>query len=283
MRQIKHIPLFQFFLLGILMSILFAVWVGILFLILPPVAVELGVFISVLLIFPVFLLGDRFLLSAVRARKLQSEGPIVDRIRNYSCILEMNEPALYYSERLPTNIYFIEDGLRGKSSIIINKKLMNKLPEQELDPLLFSTLMKLNLGMGRLRFYHCFLFCLYYIPVHLLRRFKISRWLGNILAFIFLPFHQFSMGTLQNLKRRIKLDKNTSEILGRESELSGIIFKISTNEQGKKSDILSKIFSFFAVVDFYNSDQTQEVLFPFEKILFQFEQLKPRLKFNGNR
>ncbi len=89
-------------------------------------------------------LGDRFLLSSLKAKKVNIGSSLVQKIDNYRALRRFDQHIdIYSSKELSDNILIIDSYFRP-SAIVIGEKLSRKLREKDLDNLLHLSVSKLD-------------------------------------------------------------------------------------------------------------------------------------------
>jgi hypothetical protein len=115
--------------------------IGILFDLQTGFFVGAGFGIFILLIF--FKFGDKLVLMFSSARYINDDEFLVERIKNFCTHVELEDVKVYWSNVFYNNIYYV-NSYWGEPSIIIGREVYNNLLKNELNSLIYATLLRVK-------------------------------------------------------------------------------------------------------------------------------------------
>lgn len=102
-----------------------------------------GVGLAILFLLFIFKYGEKIILLLSMARYITDDENLVNQIKNFCTHLEMKEIKVYWSNVYFNNVYFVNSYF-GTPSIIIGKEVYNNLTKNELNSLIYATLLRIK-------------------------------------------------------------------------------------------------------------------------------------------
>ncbi len=252
----------------ILIFIISCAFIGLLFnLMLGP---WIGLVLSVLVLGLLSKWGEKIVLVFARARYVSDDESLINQVKNFSCHLNIKEVKVYWSNTFVNNVYFT-DSLFGKPALIIGKNIYKQFTRNELNSLIYASLLKIKSGEAKNRTMVSLLFIILYSPIYIIRALLKSHRLHRNLDVFFYP--AFSLKTLmyENEKYVVKFDAEVGKFQGLKKDYIGAIFKVahmpSFNEKTVGALVLAELS--------HSKNMTEDFL---GNVLFKSVDIKMRMK-----
>ena len=252
----------------ILIFIISCAFIGLLFnLMLGP---WIGLVLSVLVLGLLSKWGEKIVLVFARARYVSDDESLINQVKNFSCHLNIKEVKVYWSNTFVNNVYFTYS-LFGKPALIIGKNIYKQFTRNELNSLIYASLLKIKSGEAKNRTMVSLLFIILYSPIYIIRALLKSHRLHRNLDVFFYP--AFSLKTLmyENEKYVVKFDAEVGKFQGLKKDYIGAIFKVahmpSFNEKTVGALVLAELS--------HSKNMTEDFL---GNVLFKSVDIKMRMK-----
>lgn len=205
-----------------------------------------------------------------KARYVGDDESLINQVKNFSCHLNISEVKIYWSNAFVNNVYYT-DSYFGKPALVIGKNVYNQFSRNELNSLIYASLLKIKSGEARNRTMVSLLFTILYSPVYILRALFKSYRLRRNLEIFFYP--AFSLKTLmyENEKNVINFDYEVGKMQGLKKDYMAALFKVahmpSFNERTVGALVLAELA--------HTKNTTEDVL---GNLLFKSVDINTRLK-----
>ena len=254
----------QIFVLVVFLCIAFSVPISIGFLALPNDGMLAILGLLACFVALVLGLGDRMLLFFLKAEPLKKEHFINDILDRYSLLFRQKEKRVYLVEGY-SNCYVLKS-LFSDSILVLDKRLVESLSNEELEAVLFLTCVKSRGSKVALNFSFQALKSLSFLPLLFLKKGSSLYKATNILL-TFIPYPLKIMDVLI-FRRPTKIIEDDLEVanksyLGR--SLASAIFKISQlnlSKKSKRADILERMIEGLAILEDSRYDALRSVSGP---------------------
>ncbi len=254
--MILSLFILSFALLGVLLSLTYGLGGGVL------LAVALIAFFSKW--------GEKLVLVFAKARYVTDDEGLINQVKNFCCHLSINEVKVYWSNAFVNNVYYT-DSYFGKPALIIGKNIYTQFTRNELNSLIYASLLKIKSKEARNRTLVSLIFLVLYSPVYIVRAFFNSSRTRRNFEIFFYP--AFSIKTLmyENEKAVITFDQEVGRMQGLKKDYMAALFKIcylpSFNEKTVGALLLAELS--------HSKNATEDVL---SNVLFKTVDIRARMK-----
>lgn len=230
----------------------------------------IGVFISLVVLAFFSKWGEKLVLVFAKARYVGDDESLINQVKNFSCHLNISEVKIYWSNAFVNNVYYT-DSYFGKPALVIGKNVYNQFSRNELNSLIYASLLKIKSGEARNRTMVSLLFTVLYSPVYILRALFKSYRLRRNLEIFFYP--AFSLKTLmyENEKNVMNFDNEVGKMQGLKKDYMAALFKVahmpSFNERTVGALVLAELA--------HTKNTTEDVL---GNLLFKSVDINTRMK-----
>lgn len=214
--------------------------------------------------------GEKLILVFSKARYVTDDESLINQVKNFSCHLNINEVKIYWSNAFVNNVYYT-DSYFGKPALIIGKNIYNQFTRNELNSLIYASLLKIKHGEAQNRTMVSLIFLLLYSPVYIVRSFFKSSRMRRNLDIFFYP--AFSLKTLmyENEKNVIDFDAEVGKLQGLKKDYMGALFKVAHMPSFNERTIGALVLAELA----HTKNTTEDVL---GNVLFKSVDIKTRMK-----
>ena len=170
--------------------------------------------------------GEKLVLVFAKARYVSDDESLINQVKNFSCHLNISEVKIYWSNAFVNNVYYT-DSYFGKPALIIGKNIYKQFTRNELNSLIYASLLKIKSGEAKNKTMVSLLFTVLYSPVYIVRALFKSYRLHRNLEIFFYP--AFSLKTLmyENEKNVVNFDAEVGKMLGLKKDYMAALFKVS--------------------------------------------------------
>lgn len=219
--------------------------------------------------------GEKLVLVFARARYVTDDEILINQVKNFCVHLNIHEVKVYWSSSFVNNVYYA-DSYFGKPALIIGKHIYQKFTRNELNSLIYASLLKIKSGEAKNRTLVSLIFLVLYSPVYVIRSFFNSYKARKNMEIFFYP--AFSLKTLmyENETNVINFDSEVGKMVGLKKDYMAALFKISHmpgfNERTVGALVLAELT--------HTKNETDDVL---GSLLFKTVDIKVRMKaLSGN-
>jgi hypothetical protein len=242
--------------LGLLLNLTYGLWVG------------LVLSLLVLAFFTKW--GEKLILVFSKARYVSDDEALINQVKNFCCHLHISEVKIYWSNTFVNNVYYT-DSYFGKPALIIGKNIYNQFSRNELNGLIYASLLKIKNGEAKNRTLVSLIFMVLYSPVYIMRAFLKSYRIRRHLEVFFYPAFSLKSLMYENEKDVILFDAEVAKMQGLKKDYMAALFKInhlpSFNERTVGALVLAELC--------HSKNDTEDVL---GNLLFKTVDIKARMK-----
>lgn len=249
-----------FILLGLFIDLKNGIWIGFLM-------------ATILLTITLFI-GEKVILILLKARYVNDDEDLINQVKNFCLHLEIPEVKVYRSGTFVRNVYFT-DSFFGKPSLIVGKMIINELTKNELNALIYASLLKIKLNQAKERTLTALLWFYLLFPVFVLYK-KINYPKVNIIMkWLLVPYFYFKQRSYENIDSVLLFDKKVAYFDGLKREYTSALFKIYNFELINSDGVAEIVVSDLVLV----KNQSNETL---HMLLDYRIDIKERVKHLGN-
>lgn len=230
----------------------------------------IGIVISIVVLAFLSKWGEKLVLIFAKARYVSDDESLINQVKNFSCHLNISEVKIYWSNTFVNNVYYT-DSYFGKPALIIGKNIYKQFTRNELNSLIYASLLKIKSGEAKNKTMVSLIFTALYSPVYILRALLKSYRLHRNLEIFFYP--AFSLKTLmyENETNVVSFDAEVGKMQGLKKDYMGALFKVSLmpsfNERTVGALVLAELT--------HSKNNTEDVL---GNVLFKTVDIKTRMK-----
>ncbi|MBL6988208.1 MAG: hypothetical protein ISR65_00430 [Bacteriovoracaceae bacterium] len=201
-----------------------------------------------------YLFADKIMLIILEA-KFIAKPLLGDSIKNFRCRYKVRSVCLYRSYKYPSNIYLVQS-LIGKPSIVIGHNVLENLAKQEIEALLFSSLLQINWGHVKYKTLVTTVLSPFYLPPYFKRAIPnlTLNLLYSLITYVFYPFEMLRILLLKRFDLRSKKQREMSVKIIPEHALTAAIFKISQYQHVSGNRVLAKVVDGLSLVNNSKND-----------------------------
>lgn len=228
---------------------------------------------TILLTITLFI-GEKVILILLKARYVNDDEDLINQVKNFCLHLEIPEVKVYRSGTFVRNVYFT-DSFFGKPSLIVGKMIINELTKNELNALIYASLLKIKLNQAKERTLTALLWFYLLFPVFVLYK-KINYPKVNIIMkWLLVPYFYFKQRSYENIDSVLLFDKKVAYFDGLKREYTSALFKIYNFELINSDGVAEIVVSDLVLV----KNQSNETL---HMLLDYRIDIKERVKHLGN-
>ena len=229
-----------------------------------------GILLAVILIALFSKWGEKLILVFAKARYVTDDESLINQVKNFCCHLSINEVKVYWSNAFVNNVYYT-DSYFGKPALIIGKNIYSQFTRNELNSLIYASLLKIKSKEAKNRTLVSLIFLVLYSPVYLARAFFNSSRTRRNFEIFFYP--AFSIKTLmyENEKAVIAFDQEVGKMQGLRKDYIAALFKVSHLPSFNEKTIGALALAELS----HTKNSTEEVL---GNLLFKTVDIKARMK-----
>lgn len=170
--------------------------------------------------------GEKLVLVFAKARYVTEDETLINQAKNFCVHLNVPEVKIYWSNAFVNNVYYT-DSYFGKPALVIGKHIYQQFTRNELNSLIYASLLKIKSGEAKNRTMVSLIFFILYSPAYIIRSFFNSYKARKNLEIFFYP--AFSIKTLmyENEKNVISFDSEVGKMTGLKQDYIAALFKLS--------------------------------------------------------
>ena len=214
--------------------------------------------------------GEKLVLVFAKARYVGDDESLINQVKNFSCHLNISEVKIYWSNTFVNNVYYT-DSYFGKPALVIGKNVYKQFSRNELNSLIYASLLKIKSGEAKNRTMVSLIFTTLYSPVYIVRALFKSYRLRRNLEIFFYP--AFSLKTLmyENEKNVVNFDALVGKMQGLKKDYMAALFKVSHMPSFNERTVGALVLAELA----HTKNTTEDVL---GNLLFKSVDIKTRMK-----
>ncbi|MBC7711976.1 MAG: hypothetical protein H7177_01460 [Rhizobacter sp.] len=218
--------------------------------------------------------GEKLVLVFAKARYVTDDETLINQVKNFCVHLNVHEVKIYWSNAFVNNVYY-SDSYFGKPALIIGKNIYNQFSRNELNSLIYASILKIKSGEAKNRTMVSLIFFVLYSPVYIIRSFFNSYKARKNLEIFFYPAFSIKTMMYENEKSVINFDSEVGKMIGLKKDYMAALFKIthlpSFNERTIGALVVAELS--------HAKNETEDVL---ASLLFKTVDIKTRIKALGS-
>lgn len=194
---------------GILFNLIYGLWFGLI--------------IALLLLLVFVKWGEKIVLIFARARYVTDDESLVNQVKNFCCHLSMPEVKVYWSNVFVNNLYYTDSHM-GDPALIIGKNLYRTFSRNELNSLIYASLLRIKSGEAKNRTMTTLIFFILYSPTYLIHRLLPFKLAKGVRFFLY-PAFVLKSRMYENEKELQFFDQRVGRMSGLKKDYVAALFK----------------------------------------------------------
>ncbi len=170
--------------------------------------------------------GEKLILIFAKARYVTDDEILINQVKNFCCHIELTEVKVYWSSVFVNNIYYTNSYF-GKPALIIGKNIYNTFTRNELNSLIYASLLRLKSNEAKHRTVASLIFLILYAPVYLVRMITDHKNTIDVLDVFIYPAYFLKSKLYENEDTVLLFDKKVGRLDGLRKDYISALFKIS--------------------------------------------------------
>jgi len=189
-----------------------------------------GFLIGLILALTIFIFlslwGEKLILIFSKARYVTDDEILINQVKNFCCHCEIPEVKLYWSNVFVNNLYYTNSYF-GKPALIIGKNIYKTFTRNELNSLIYASLLKLKSTESKHLTMASLIFFILYSPVYLLREMFENKNAIRVLNIFLYPAY-FIKARLYEVEESIfSFDQQVGKLEGLRKDYVSALFKVN--------------------------------------------------------
>jgi hypothetical protein len=189
-----------------------------------------GFFIGLFLALMIFLFlswwGEKLILIFAKARYVTDDEILINQVKNFCCHCEIPEIKVYWSNVFVNNLYYTNSYF-GKPALIIGKNFYNTSTRNELNSLIYASLLRLKTNESKHRTMTSLIFFILYSPVYLLRLLVDNKSMIKVINVFLYPAYFLKSKLYETEAEVMAFDQEVGKLEGLRKDYVSALFKIN--------------------------------------------------------
>lgn len=191
----------------------------------------MGFFVGLIVAIVTFLIlsfwGEKFVLIFAKARYVTDDEILINQVKNFCTHCEIPEVKVYWSNVFVNNLYYTNSYF-GKPALIIGKNIYKTFTRNELNSLIYASLLKLKTKESMHRTMASLIFFILYSPVYIVRSFvSPHRATANVLNIFLYPAYFLKSKLYEKHEAVLSFDQKVAKLDGLRKDYISALFKVS--------------------------------------------------------
>lgn len=170
--------------------------------------------------------GEKAVLILAKARYVTDDEILINQVKNFCTHVEVPEVKVYLSNVFVNNLYYTNSYF-GKPALIIGKNLYKTFTRNELNSLIYASLLKLKIREAQHRTVASLIFFILYSPVYLLRSFAKSEETRKVLSVFLYPAYFLKAKLYEGETEVLAFDQKVGQLAGLKKDYVAALFKVN--------------------------------------------------------
>ncbi len=185
-----------------------------------------GLAVAAVILLFISLWGEKLILIFAKARYVTDDEILINQVKNFCLHCEIPEVKVYWSNVFVNNLYYTNSYF-GKPALIIGKNIYRTFTRNELNSLIYASLLKLKTREAQHRTVTSLIFFILYSPVYLVRSFVSHSTLHQILNVFLYPAYFLKAKLYEKQSEVLEFDQKVSELVGLKKDYIAALFKVN--------------------------------------------------------
>lgn len=161
-----------------------------------------------------------------KARYVTDDEILINQVKNFCCHREIPEIKIYWSNVFVNNLYYTNSYF-GKPALVIGKNIYNSFTRNELNSLIYASLLKLKTNEAKHRTIASLIFLILYSPVYLLRSLITHQPTIKTLNLFLYPAYFLKSKLYEKQAEVLRFDQEVGKFDGLRKNYISALFKVS--------------------------------------------------------
>ena len=170
--------------------------------------------------------GEKLILIFSKARYVTDDELLINQVKNFCCHLNIREVKIYWSNAFVNNVYYA-DSFFGKPVLVIGKNIYNQFSRNELNSLIYASLLRVKSGDAKNRTFVSLGFLVLYSPIYIVRSFFKSPRIRRRFEIFFYPAFSLKSMMYESEKEVVSFDAEVGKMQGLRKDYVAALFKVS--------------------------------------------------------
>lgn len=170
--------------------------------------------------------GEKLILVFAKARYVTDDEILINQVKNFCCHIEIPEVKVYWSNVFVNNLYYANSYF-GKPALIIGKNIYKDFSRNELNSLIYASLLKLKSNEAKHRTIASLIFLIIYSPVYLLRSFISHAPSIKVLNVFLYPAYYLNSKLYEKYDSVLSFDQKVAKFEGLRKDYISALFKVN--------------------------------------------------------
>lgn len=185
-----------------------------------------GLLVATLVLLFISIYGEKLILIFAKARYVTDDENLINQVKNFCTHTEIPEVKVYWSNVFVNNLYYTNSYF-GKPALIIGKNIYKNFTRNELNSLIYASLLKLKTSEAQHRTVASLIFFILYSPVYLLRTLTGNDSVIKVLNVFLYPAYYLKSNLYENEVDVLKFDQQVSKLDGLKKDYIAALFKVN--------------------------------------------------------
>lgn len=185
-----------------------------------------GQLIAILIFVILAFWGEKIILVFAKARYVTDDEFLINQVKNFCCHSEIPEVKVYWSNVFVNNLYYTNSYF-GKPALIIGRNVYKTFSRNELNSLIYASLLKLKTNEAKNRTMASLIFLILYSPVYLLRALIAHKPTVAILNIFLYPAFFLKSKLYEMHDSVLRFDQKVGALDGLRKDYMSALFKVS--------------------------------------------------------
>jgi hypothetical protein len=170
--------------------------------------------------------GEKLILVFAKARYVTDDEILINQVKNFCCHCEIPEVKIYWSNVFVNNLYYTNSYF-GKPALIIGKNIYKTFSRNELNSLIYASLLKLKSNEAKHRTVASLIFLILYSPVYLLRSASGNQSAKDVLNIFLYPAYYLKSKLYEKEEMILSFDQEVGQLDGLRKDYISALFKVN--------------------------------------------------------
>ena len=170
--------------------------------------------------------GEKIVLVFAKARYVTDDEILINKVKNFCGQSELSEVKVYWSNIFVNNVYYTNSYF-GNPSLIIGKNIYKKFTRNELNSLIYASVLKLKSNESKHRTIASLIFFILYSPIYFLRFLTKSEQIAKGMTVFLYPAYYLKSKLYEVPKDVFNFDLKVAKLEGLRKDYCAALFKIS--------------------------------------------------------
>jgi hypothetical protein len=185
-----------------------------------------GLAIAAIVLFFISLYGEKLILIFAKARYVTDDEILINQVKNFCTHTEIAEVKVYWSNVFVNNLYYTNSYF-GKPALIIGRNIYKSFTRNELNSLIYASLLKLKTREAQHRTVASLIFFILYSPIYLIRSLISNPSAIKVLNVFLYPAYYLKSNLYENEVDVMKFDQQVSKLDGLKKDYIAALFKVN--------------------------------------------------------